>query len=164
MNWLEINKEKPDEEQKVIYFFEHTGVNRGKYKTIEYSDIFGKDEDGNNYKGDMFYSEKGFLTDDVTHWMPDNGQNLPSPPLVNDIIVRYLKNKFDNLDSAKVWLSEFSNNDHQVIQDGPYKGFTFTINATIKFISCALGEYVENAFDSKYYWQLRDYYEENIKI
>ena len=112
----------------------------------------------------MFYSDRGFLTDDVTHWMPDKGQELPLPPLVSEIVVRYLKSKFETLEDAKNWLSEFSNEYHQVIQDGPYKGFTFTINATIKFISSVLGEPVENAFDSKYYWELRDYYEANIKI
>jgi hypothetical protein len=74
----------------------------------------------------------------------------------------YLINKFSNLEEAKSWLSHWANNDNQIVQDGKYKGTTFSVNLMIIHISIALGDDVDNAFESKYYWDLRDYYEENI--
>ena len=82
MDWIHIRDQEPKEGQSVIYFFEHVGVHRGKYKEVDYGEDFGTDENGNTYKGNMFYSEKGFLTDDVTHWMPDEGQELPKRPIL----------------------------------------------------------------------------------
>lgn len=45
---------------------------------------FGLDENGKTYKIATFYSDKGFLCWDVTHWMPDNGQELPKKPNINN--------------------------------------------------------------------------------
>lgn len=81
-----------------------------------------------------------------------------------EIMTDYLNSKFSNIDEAKVWLSDWANNNHQVIQDGEYKGTTFTVNMMIKHISIAVGEDVDNAFKSKHYWTLRDYYEENVSV
>ena len=60
-HWRKVEDELPKDGQKVIYYFEVTGINIGKYK---------KDKEG-----DIFYGRSGFLTNDVTHWMP-----LPEPP------------------------------------------------------------------------------------
>jgi hypothetical protein len=80
-DWISIFEQQPEEEQKVIYFFDICGVFRGQYAEVKY-DYEGHcvDENGDAYIGHQFYNEKGFLTDDVTHWMPDNGQPLPPPP------------------------------------------------------------------------------------
>lgn len=68
MNWIKTDDQLPNENQKVIYFFEYTGVSRGKFKGVYVHDL--------NTTLNCFYSKDGFLCDDVTHWMPDEGQNL----------------------------------------------------------------------------------------
>jgi len=71
MNWIKVSDELPKENQRVIYYFEPLGIFRGKYKTV--NSIIG------NF--DLFYSNRGWLYGDVTHWMPDLGQELPDPPM-----------------------------------------------------------------------------------
>jgi len=56
MKWISVKDKLPNEEQRVIYYFKHTGINVGKYMSTIY--------------GPCFYGETGWLTDDVTHWMP----------------------------------------------------------------------------------------------
>lgn len=70
MTWINIDDQLPKEGQKVIYYFEKTGVDRGYF-----TQYFFK-EGG---KINTFYGN-GWLSDDVTHWMPDEGQALPEPP------------------------------------------------------------------------------------
>jgi tRNA G37 N-methylase TrmD len=82
--------------------------------------------------------------------------------ICKDSMKIYLSSKFSNIEEAKVWLSEWANNDHQIVQDGKYEGITFSVNLMIMHISIALGDDVDNAFKSIYYWKLRDYYEDNI--
>lgn len=79
-----------------------------------------------------------------------------------NVMIFYLKSKFNDLDGAKKWLINWANNDCQIIKDGEYSGKIFTINLIIKYISSALGDPVDNAFESSFYWDLRDYYETNI--
>jgi hypothetical protein len=67
MEWIKVEDELPEEGQKVIYFFEYVGIHIGKF-------MKDKDNIGCPY-GNTFYGKSGFLTDDVTHWMP-----LPEPP------------------------------------------------------------------------------------
>ena len=62
-DWIVMNKRSPIDGQPVIYYFEFCGVNRGHFAAP-----------------DTFYGRKGFLGGDVTHWMPDEGQELPAPP------------------------------------------------------------------------------------
>lgn len=73
--WIKIEDQKPEEGQKVFYYFEYTGVNRGKYSRVDISEGCGE-----GAFADCFYGEKGFLGDDVTHWMPDDGGDLPQQP------------------------------------------------------------------------------------
>jgi hypothetical protein len=73
-NWILTKNSCPEEGQAVIYFFEYVGVHRGKF---EWSTI---EEAYQSYKLPCFYSSIGFLTGDVTHWMPDEGQDLPPKP------------------------------------------------------------------------------------
>jgi len=54
--WIKVSDRLPEEGQEVFYYFKHTGIARGHYKKTEY--------------GDCFYGDRGFLTNDVTHWMP----------------------------------------------------------------------------------------------
>lgn len=70
-DWIRLDERKPEEGQEVIYYFDMVGVHRGFYVTET-------DEEG--YVHDIFYGKSGFLTDDVTHWMPDTGQELPAKP------------------------------------------------------------------------------------
>lgn len=60
--WIEYDPSDlathPKYGQDVVYFFDRVGVHVGKY--------------GGDW---LFYSDKGFLTGDVTHWMPYTGQD-----------------------------------------------------------------------------------------
>jgi len=72
MEWISVSDKLPEEGQRVIYFFEHTGISIGKYKKT----IIKDDETGEIWDMmDTFYGLDGFLSDDVTHWMP-----LPEAP------------------------------------------------------------------------------------
>lgn len=76
MNWIKIEDEDqvPDDGDKVVTFFEHTGVEIATYKNLKGTkdEIFGHN---------LFYNKSGFLTDDVTHWMPyTDGMTLPEAP------------------------------------------------------------------------------------
>jgi hypothetical protein len=64
--WISVKDKLPTEGQRVIYYFKMVGVHVGRYKSLT-------DEDGVHQ---VFYSNAGWLTDDVTHWMP-----LPELPL-----------------------------------------------------------------------------------
>lgn len=66
-NWIHITDRKPEDEQDVFYFFEVLGVYKGKYCKSNYYEGY---DDIEPCWGDTFYGKKGFLTDDVTHWMP----------------------------------------------------------------------------------------------
>lgn len=67
MSWIEVKDEKPADGQKVFYFFPFLGVYKGNYKRTQYpQEMF--EEDTEPVYGDTFYSDRGFLTDDVTHW------------------------------------------------------------------------------------------------
>lgn len=59
--WIEYANQKPERDQYVWYFFEHTGVAYGQYEP----------------EGHCFYGRRGFLCSDVTHWMP-----APPPPAI----------------------------------------------------------------------------------
>ena len=65
MGWRRIDNELPKRDQLVWYYFEVTGVSAGFYRRNKY--------------GDTFSGEHGFLTNDVTHWMPID-EYKPKPP------------------------------------------------------------------------------------
>ena len=71
MDWILMDEKKPEHRQKVIYYFRIVGVHRGTYL---------KEEDDDGFFHDVFVGSRGFLSDDVTHWMPDHGQELPPRP------------------------------------------------------------------------------------
>lgn len=56
--WISVEDRLPEDGQEVLYYFEITGINQGVYR------------DYNTFTG-----PKGFLTGDVTYWMP-----LPNSP------------------------------------------------------------------------------------
>ena len=60
-NWVKVEDKLPKEGQRVIYYFKETGISCGRYMKTE--------------SGDFFCGPAGWLTDDVTHWMP-----LPDAP------------------------------------------------------------------------------------
>jgi hypothetical protein len=62
MVWIKVDDKLPNEGDPCIYYFKHVGVWGGKYI-------------GMTEWGPQFASLDGFLTGDVTHWMP-----LPPPP------------------------------------------------------------------------------------
>lgn len=64
--WIRMDERRPDIDQKVLYYFEMVGIHVGRY---------GRWTDEEGYEHDVFSGPSGFLTDDVTHWMP-----LPEPP------------------------------------------------------------------------------------
>lgn len=57
-SWIEFSIKSPEPDQKVFYFFKFTGVSVGRFAPPE-----------------TFFGKSGFLTGDVSHWMP-----LPSVP------------------------------------------------------------------------------------
>ena len=78
--WIDIKDQEPEDEQKVIYFFDVCGVFRGIYTKEGYPEEFY----GPGYEdaySNCFSSKSGFLCDDVTHWMPDDDRlELPKGP------------------------------------------------------------------------------------
>ncbi len=71
--WIDIMQEKPKEGQSCWYWFEvFKKVYAGKYSKVDETPLIG----------DMFYDPKGYLTDDVTWWMPkeDGDDEKPVPP------------------------------------------------------------------------------------
>lgn len=73
MEWIKIEDQLPKDGQKVIYYFDLTGISVGFYERVEYPKEFtGSTEP---VYGNQFGGKDGFLTDDVTHWMP-----WPEPP------------------------------------------------------------------------------------
>jgi hypothetical protein len=74
MDWIDINERTPEDGQKVLTYFkelDNNPIEIASYKNLEGTEdeIFGKN---------LFYNKNGYLTDDVTHWMP-----LPEPPDVD---------------------------------------------------------------------------------
>lgn len=69
--WINIHDKTPEDGQKVITYFEFSGIEIATYRDVskdievingkEYVGLFGKN---------MFYNRSGFLTDDVEWWMP----------------------------------------------------------------------------------------------
>jgi len=86
MEWIKVEDKLPKENQKVWYYFKPCGVYLGNYSRIEYP----KEATGVDYPvyGDCFHSKHGWLTDDVTHWMPyqayHDGDIEPQPPMEKD--------------------------------------------------------------------------------
>lgn len=56
--WIKCTDRLPEKDQHVLYYFEHVGIHAGLFK-------------GGTCQGDaLFVSRAGFLTGDVTDWMP----------------------------------------------------------------------------------------------
>ena len=68
MDWIKIEDQLPEDGSRVITYFEHTGVEISMYKNL-------KGTEDEMFGHNLFYNKSGWLTDDVTHWMP-----LPEPP------------------------------------------------------------------------------------
>lgn len=66
MDWIDHKKQQPEDRQKVWYFYDVVGVHKGEYEL----------------ETDCFSGRGGFLCEDVTHWMPDTGQETPDKPEV----------------------------------------------------------------------------------
>jgi hypothetical protein len=62
MQWININDKAPEDGQHVIYYFEPLGMFMGYYERCKGEAAL--------YGTHCFESASGFLTDDVTHWMP----------------------------------------------------------------------------------------------
>lgn len=91
--WIDIKDREPEEGQEVIYFFDVCGVFRGKFARdyMDDPEVWGEEIAAEaREKGwymQTFYGERGFLGDDVTHWMPDDGRlELPKGP--DELIVQ----------------------------------------------------------------------------
>ncbi len=63
MKWIKIEDAQPRDGDIVITCFEVTGIETARYKNLKGTEdeIFG---------WNCFTNKSGFLTDDVTHWMP----------------------------------------------------------------------------------------------
>jgi hypothetical protein len=66
----------------LLVFFDACGVFAGKYTLWDCSKDLKQPIGTTTYN--CFYSEKGYLCDDVTHWMPrKDGDKKPLPPYEN---------------------------------------------------------------------------------
>ncbi len=74
MGWIKIKDKLPNEGQKVWYYFEYTGVDLGWYTQTKFPEEVVRKK---HIYGNQFYNDGGFLTDDVSHWMP---LEIPDPP------------------------------------------------------------------------------------
>tara|TARA_B100000123_G_C25510516_1_gene332041 strand:+ start:96 stop:401 length:306 start_codon:yes stop_codon:yes gene_type:complete len=78
MEWIKTKDKLPKIGEKVFYYFEYVGVHFGRFTG------FYTDEETGEYYPDMHVftdMEGGWLTGDVTHWMPYNGQTeVPERP------------------------------------------------------------------------------------
>ena len=66
--WILVKEKYPEKGEKVWYFFEIVGVHRGVFIGFEQG-------------MDVFEGVGGVLSGDVTHWMPDAGQEKPDHPV-----------------------------------------------------------------------------------
>jgi len=71
MPWIKTKDKLPKEGQKIIYYFKWVGVHRGEFTKFKIGPL---------PELDCFRSKIGWLCGDVTHWMPDEGQELPEAP------------------------------------------------------------------------------------
>ena len=62
MQWINIKDKAPEDGQHVIYYFAPLGMFMGHYERLKGDDAL--------YGTHCFYSAHGFLTDDVSYWMP----------------------------------------------------------------------------------------------
>jgi len=77
--WIYIEDRIPEEGQEVFYYFKYFGVCSGRFEQI---DIGG--EFGGQCMVDVFHGRFGWLTDDVTHWMPRvKGMTTPESPKID---------------------------------------------------------------------------------
>ena len=67
MDWIKIEDRLPEEGQRVIYFFKETGISIGRFTQKAFE----------GEKMNTFYGASGWLSDDVTHWMPLHKPELP---------------------------------------------------------------------------------------
>lgn len=61
LRWVPMSERLPAPCQRVLYYLDVAGIHSGQYIGDDQSNVFG--------------GRGGWLTDDVTHWMP-----LPQPP------------------------------------------------------------------------------------
>jgi len=93
--WISVKGRYPEANQKVWYFFNILGVHKGQFYGFEpcYEGMPDDEEyqyskcklpncglDKNCTGIDVFGGDSGVLSGDVTHWMPDTGQEKPEPP------------------------------------------------------------------------------------
>ena len=75
--WIKIDEKAPKENQKVFFYFEKIGVERGIFRFV-YTD---------QMKIASFYSlNRGWLIEDITHWQPDDGRFVfPEQPTKQEL-------------------------------------------------------------------------------
>jgi hypothetical protein len=133
MNWTHIDIEQPEEDRDLYYFFPFLGVYRGKYSRTTYPEEFVGETEEPVY-GNCFYGSRGFLTDDVTHWMYANGEEegyLPAVPVgfikigdgkfreyaLKEDTVRITKHEYETLKDSLAYL-EAGHKTGLVCQEG----------------------------------------------
>ena len=74
MNWIKTTDQLPSEGEKVIFFFKWSGVHRGLFTNFKIGPLpfIPCFSIGNQWFGSG-----------ITHWMSDEGQDLPEQP--NDV-------------------------------------------------------------------------------
>jgi hypothetical protein len=72
--WHRITDTAPDDHAQVWYYFDLLGVFAGRYESMK-DTTFGRH---------CFIGSRGYLIDDVTHWMPrEDGDEQPAPPIID---------------------------------------------------------------------------------
>jgi hypothetical protein len=72
--WIKMSDRKPEEGQRCWYYFCIVGVHAGTYSQVDLTEF------GLSGFADQFSGKRGFLTDDVTHWMPYDDGEKPNAP------------------------------------------------------------------------------------
>ena len=62
VSWIPITEKSPEDKQIVITYHKETGIDIMEFHLLEGEEA--------NFGTVMFTSRLGFLTDDVTHWLP----------------------------------------------------------------------------------------------
>lgn len=69
--WKLISDEIPEKDRLLLYYFEEIGIGLGYYHGVneENAHVFACDHGVSGKANYIFGNDRGWLTDDVTHWM-----------------------------------------------------------------------------------------------
>ena len=71
LDWINIRDKTPNSGDKVLTYFEFSGIEIHTYKDVsEEIEVINGEEHKGIFGNNMFYNKSGYLTDDIEWWMP----------------------------------------------------------------------------------------------